>query len=527
MNRKTILPALLLAAACSQGGPDPALPAEGPDPAVEHGMIVLGERLEDPYTVENMSKALQSLYPTRAERIDVLATDLYVRFLAKDEASFERLTALGVQMLDHPVDYRILREGDYYHDPSLPDEGITWQYAVVPEDFAFPPDIPYELIDNCYITEHDRTATRSAAGIDWAAVERESFRLTGNAALLEAPTRAESITPTGRITVVDPHAHGGKPFGVAGVKVSCNSFVKFSSTYTDRDGYYEIPTAFSAKPRYRLIFKNEKGFGIGFNWILVPASVSTLGKGEPDGVNLTVSREESDGALYRRCVVNNAAWEYLERCSEDDMNIKAPASDLRFWIFPGLKASSTLMLHHGAIVDDELLGKYLGKLRAIVQLFLPDITLGTAEEKEYCDIYVSVMHEMSHASHFAVVGRNYWKHFIDYILSSYIASGGAQPYGDGSMPYAGYCEVGETWAYYNESKMFHERYGGVLPTFGTSFWFRPQIFRYLDERGIGRDRLFRALTGEVTSRDALQEKLRKLYPEFEEMIDQVFERYAE
>lgn len=525
MKRKWILllPAAL-AVACSQGGPDPALPET--EPAVEHGMIVLGERLEDPYTVDNVKRALRSLYPTRAERIDVEATDLYIRFLPGDDDACNRLAALGVQMIDHPVDYRIVREGDYYHDPSLDEDAITWQYAVVPHDFVFPEDIPYELIDRCYITEHDRTATRSETGINWAAVERESFRLTGNGALLLPDTRAESVKPSGRITVVDPNAHGGKPFGVAGVKVSCNCFVKFSSTYCDRDGYYEIPAAFSSRPRYRLIFKNEKGFGIGFNLILVPASVSTLGKGEPDGVSVEVS-SASDGALFRRCVVNNAAYEYFERCNEDDMDIKAPPADIRFWIFPHLSASSTLMLHHGAIVDDEKISKYLGKLRALVQLFLPDITIGTAEENEYCDIYLSVMHELSHASHFSVVGRDYWKHFIDYILSSYIASGGAQVYGDGSMPYAGYCEVGETWAYYNESKMFKERYGGVPPSFGTSYWFRPQIFRYLDERGIGRAKIFRALTKDVNSRETLRKKLVGLYPDQQTLIEQVFERYAE
>ena len=519
-----LLAAALLPVACQSGGPDPDVPETFPP--VEHGLIVLGERLEDPYTVDNVNRALRSLYPTRAERVDVTPTDFYVRFLPENDDDYERLTALGVQMTDHPLDYRIVREGDYYHDPSLDDEDITWQYAVVPHDFVFPEDIPYELIDRCYISEHDRGATRSADGIDWAAVERESYRLTGNCALLAPETRAESVNPSGRITVIDPNANGGKPFGVAGVKVTCNSFVKIASAYCDRDGYYQMPTAFSAPPRYRLVFKNEKGFGIGLNLILVPASVSTLGKGEVDGMNVTVS-SSSDGALFRRCVVNNAAYEYFERCGENDMDIKAPSQDLRFWIFNALGASSTLMLHHGAVVDDEQIAKYLGKLQTVVRLFLPDITLGTREEKDYCDIYLSVVHEMSHASHFSVVGKTYWNHFIDYIITSYIASGGSQVYGDGTMPYAGYCEIGEMWAYYNESKMFKERYGGTLPTFGTSFWFRPQIFRYLDERGLGRSQLFKALTADVISRETLLQKLIKLYPERQEMIEQIFERYAQ
>ena len=55
---------------------------------------------------------------------------------------------------------------------------------------------------------------------------------------------------------------------------ACNVFVKFASTFTTRDGYYTIPKTFSSSPRYRLMFQNQKGFEIGFNLLLVPASLS-------------------------------------------------------------------------------------------------------------------------------------------------------------------------------------------------------------------------------------------------------------
>ena len=88
-----------------------------------------------------------------------------------------RLTELGLELSDHPFDYQIVREGDYYHDPAIADEKITWQYAVAGKDVEFPEDIRCEILDRCYIPESD--ATR-APDIDWDAVERESFRLTGN-----------------------------------------------------------------------------------------------------------------------------------------------------------------------------------------------------------------------------------------------------------------------------------------------------------------------------------------------------------
>ena len=235
---------------------------KGYDTKVSHDELVLGEKLEDPYTVANMEKAIESLYPTKAGRVRLEATDLYVRFLPKSQEDIDRLEALGADLYDHPFDYAVVREGDWYHDPSLAEDAITWQYAVVPPDFAFPKDIVSEVLDECYLADN-LPVTRASDGIDWAAVERESFRLTGNEALLEPQTKADRNKPSGRITIVDEAYAGGKPFGVAGVRVSCNVFVRFAKAYTDRDGYYSIGKSFSMKPRYRLVFKNAKGFAIG------------------------------------------------------------------------------------------------------------------------------------------------------------------------------------------------------------------------------------------------------------------------
>ena len=45
--------------------------------ALSHGMIELGEKLDDPYTVANMQEAVARLYPTKAGAITIRATDLY------------------------------------------------------------------------------------------------------------------------------------------------------------------------------------------------------------------------------------------------------------------------------------------------------------------------------------------------------------------------------------------------------------------------------------------------------------------
>lgn len=492
------------------------------DETLSHGMIVLGDQLEDPYSVENITKALQSLYPTKAGEITVNATDLYVRFLPSGQEEYEILESLGVEMLDHPVDFEIVREGDYYQDPDIPEDEITWQYAVLPSDFEFPEGIKYEILDKCYITEHE-VVTRADDGIDWEAVEREAFRITGNEdMLLDTKGGDTAEKPSGRITILDPK-YSNEAIGVANVRVSCNVFVKFSRAYTDQDGYYQLNKKFSSNPRYRLVFKNKKGFAIGLNTILFPASVSTLGTKSPSGVSVEVT-QNSNKAMFRRCVVNNAAWEYYEKCSTEAGSITTPPSDLRIWIFKDMKASSCVMMKHGVGVDGSLLEEFLGDYYFLFKKFLPDVTLGLKGKNDYASIFASTVHELAHASHYAQVGNDWWSTLENYIIKSFIKSGG-ETYGTGQEKNAGYCEVAEMWAYYVEGKLYRERYPDTDVVFGTSYWFYPQIFWYLDDRGLTRIKIYGALVETVKDRDSLQKKLVSLYSGSKTNILLAFNRY--
>ena len=82
------------------------------------------------------------------------------------------------------------------------------------------------------------------------------------------------------------------------------------------------------------------------------------------------------------------------------------------------------------------------------------------------------------------------------------------------------------WGYFMQSVLYKDRYGGDLPAVGVSWWFYPQIFRYLYERGLTCSDLLRALRPGVTSRDDLMDTLVQLYPDRESTIAQVFNRYS-
>lgn len=525
MKRLLYLSLAAVVAACTPQNPLIPRPLDNVDQqSLSHGMIVLGERLNDPYTVQNMTKALQSLYPTKAGTSQVPTTDYYVRFLPQSDAQYSMLESLGVELIDHPLDYRIVREGDYYQDPSLPEDSITWQYAVVDADFDFPPAIKYEILDKCYIAEHDRSATKAYGGVDWEAVEKEAYRLTGNEGMLPEGTKADypSTSPSGRITIVDDML-GGDPIGVSGVRVSCNTFVKTASAFTDKDGNYRIDRSFTTDVRYRLVFKNTKGFCIGFNLLLAPASNSTLGKNSPEGVSVVIDKT-SDRKLFTRCVVNNAAFDYWQKCEQDGFRINTPPGNLRIWLFQNLKASSCIMMQQGAIIDGSIVEQFLGEYTSLLKMFLPDITMGLKGAESYSQVYTSATHELAHASHFMQVGKSFWNTYASFILTSYVTSAGTV-YGVGTETNHGYCEVGEMWAYYVQTKLYRERYNNSSASFGGSYWFSPQILLSLDDRGLDRFKIFKAFEPDVTDKDKLQDRLISLYPESKSLINQAFGRY--
>ncbi|MCQ2184826.1 MAG: hypothetical protein MJY62_05380 [Bacteroidales bacterium] len=527
-----LIPGMLLPSCAKDAGvevpePEIVLPEGvtdlGNGEGLEHGMMVLGEQLENPYSLENMQQAYSNMYPTKAPAL-LEATHLYVRVKPESSSDIDDLRARGASVTDFPLDYEVVRDGDYYHDPEVPEDEITWQYVVVPRNFDFG-DLKFEVIDDCFIAG-DEEYTK-AADIDWDAVEEEAYRITGNGDKLLAATKGGGTNPRGRITITDEDFNRGKPFGLAEVKVQCNVFVKFSSTYTDRDGYYTIPAQFKANPHYRIIYENRKGFAIGVNLILVRGSVATLGKQSPCGVSICINKY-SDTKMWKRSVVNNAAYEYYVKCSSGtDIALGNPPADIRFWLFDGLSCSSATMLHHGAVSGLELLDNWIGQVGILIVRFLmPDITIGTNGNDSYASLFSVTCHEMAHASHYGKVGNDYWDEYIKYIIRCFLHNP-KDTYGDGSLAGAGYCDVGESWAYYMESKMYQARYGGAAPTFGTDSWFRPQIFHYLTERGMSPANIFSALIASVTDRPALRAQLVALFPSKTKYIDQAFAKYDE
>ena len=237
------------------------------------------------------------------------ANCLYVRFLPKDSTDIVILQDSDLELFDYPLDYDIVVEGNTYHDPSLPENQITWQYTTVKPDYTFPA-IEYQILEECYIPEESEE-TR-AGGIPGFATELETLAIL-NAKLPEkyqpqANTRALGLgkKPEGTIKVKNDCT--GAEEGLRGVKVRCHFLVNISSDYTDEQGRYQIGNRYVCNPHYAIVYDNTKDFVIWGNWAFVAAANHNLGYHSKTGFDKKVETTEKGwrwAVISRPCFSEN------------------------------------------------------------------------------------------------------------------------------------------------------------------------------------------------------------------------------
>lgn len=125
---------------------------------------------------------------------------------------------------------------------------------------------------------------------------------------------------------------------------------------------------------------------------------------------------------------------------------------------PGSPAS-LLIQYFAGVFDGENITNYPNLFNMITGL-LPDMTIRIPEAREpqfYNSRLTQIaMHELSHASHYNRVGNMWWLNFIVQTVTATPVSG--NPYGDGSN--WAYTEVGESWAEFLGTNFAMRRYPG-------------------------------------------------------------------
>lgn len=213
------------------------------------GELILGQKINNPYTVANMTTAYNNI-KTQNDPLNLISTShYYVRFLPASEKQLDELIEDGLELFSYPLDYEILEGGVTYHDPNIDTNSITWQYTVVPENYNFNQNIQTEILSNLFIPEHIQDNYGSVFnGIE---IENElldnilieAYLLSGHQDKLdEGPQGFFKLkpkwTPKGKITVHDDRML--TQLELEGVKVRVTKLLVIKTAFTDASGNYTI-----------------------------------------------------------------------------------------------------------------------------------------------------------------------------------------------------------------------------------------------------------------------------------------------
>lgn len=232
-------------------------------------IIGLGKKLENPFTVSVMKQAYENLKAKKGNQfsksstndLTIETTDYYVRFLPKSDEDKEILQEKdSLTLFDMPLDYE-LEEGiaGAYHDPSIPEGEITWQYTVVPVDYQFR-DIQYEVLANLFLQEEDEENTISSKNSLkkqlnedlWTELENEALRITGNEDdIIEKSSslfaKRRKWYPSGRIQYEDNTTATPRIIPLQGAKIIVKRWFKWKSAITNANGDFRVGKFRSSK----------------------------------------------------------------------------------------------------------------------------------------------------------------------------------------------------------------------------------------------------------------------------------------
>jgi hypothetical protein len=178
--------------------------------------LLLGKKLENPYGVENMEKAVKSLEKkgVTLTSISVKANYYYVRFLPATNEEYDKLNAdKTVDLFEYPLDYQIIKQGNVYRDQSLPASAkFTWLYAAIPIESVRKFNLKYEILEELYLpfgNGKEPSAEMQIKEKDYLTrLEEESLALTGNIEETDnKKIRATDWYSSGRIRVWDDRLH--------------------------------------------------------------------------------------------------------------------------------------------------------------------------------------------------------------------------------------------------------------------------------------------------------------------------------
>ncbi len=369
------------------------------------GMMILGEKTPNAYTIENMTQAYLNLKRSSKKgaielELPLIPTHYYIKFLPESESELHQLQIdTSLILFDFPLDYEIVGNGTFYLDPSLPDTVITWQYCVVERDFIFP-DIKYEVIEDLFLPDSKIEET-SKKGVGewtfWDDLEIEALNIKG----LGNDSEKKSITgtkiePSGQIKISDNSGLG--TFGLGGIKIIATRGFRSKPGLTDADGKFIIEYEFNGPVTYKIKWERDD-FDI---------RSGTYGQAYFNGPkqelpwNYTIKRENDITWCYAH--IHRSAHQYYYKNS--NYGIVSP---------PRQGGLLNQRLHIGAM-DKTGRSHYYDFNRFVFAATVKVYCKSGTSYRNSVDLFGTTIHELAHASHWNI-GYSTKQYLVDYIFS--------------------------------------------------------------------------------------------------------------
>lgn len=246
------------------------------------GFITIGEKLENPLSVENMKEALADLKACGPINIrgrammravfgelnslgEIKATHHYMKFSPQSLEELYLLREDTTLFFSHlPLDHEIIGEGILPYVPADFDPE-TWEimlnapisplYAYVSVTKSFPADISYEILDELYIPCAIDDEIAAKADVQPLSDELTGM-LTDRAVRIIGggvgdPIEAAPWYPSGKIQVYDTELR--RYVGVQSVRVHARSpRGTHDWEYTAKDGNFKLKTGFVGQVQYSI-----------------------------------------------------------------------------------------------------------------------------------------------------------------------------------------------------------------------------------------------------------------------------------
>lgn len=354
------------------------------------GPIVLGQQLPNPYAIDNMARAFESIHEMFPKvQSPIRVTHQYVKLNVQDEIQMSVLKQdESIVFYPYPLDYEIIRNGTYYrHEEGQCDSCETAQFAAITVNQPIPADIRTETLAELYIPEEDADLPKYTGMDDPEQFEEalvaQAFKQVGldierNPGMSTMKTTGSKWRPAGKIRVWDNVVNTF--VSVEGVEVRARRWFTTHRGITNGNGDYSCDGEFRHDANYSLQWDRHhfsiRSGTFGQAWY----------NGPKQRGNWNLDINSNPQMFYAR--IFRAAHQYYYH-NIDGLN-RPPLNN--FWR-PQLKIAAYNQDNNDNNGNAAPARRFLG-LGNFIKLYNPNRTISA--------IHGTTVHELGHAAHWGI-----------------------------------------------------------------------------------------------------------------------------